>query len=62
MKIKNVLISVILICFMIIGFNVYKMLTKQEEGNKHVLRRKNAMTPEEFENVLSKMNKKLRDD
>ena len=47
---------------MIIGFNVYKMLTKQEEGKKHVLRRKNAMTPEEFENVLSKMNKKLRDD
>ena len=62
MKIKNVLISVISICFMIIGFNVYKMLTKQEEGKKHVLRRKNAMTPEEFENVLSKMNKKLRDD
>ena len=30
------------------------MLTKQEEGKKHVLRRKNAMTPEEFENVLSK--------
>ena len=62
MKIKNVLISVILICFMIIGFNVYKMLTKQEEGKKHVLRRKNAMTSEEFENFLSKMNKKLRDD
>ena len=62
MKIKNVLISVILICFMIIGFNEKKKMKKQEEGKKHVLRRKNAMTPEEFENVLSKINKKLRDD
>lgn len=62
MKIKYVLISVILVCLMIIGVNVYKMMTKEEEGKKHVLRRRNAMTPEEFENVLSKMNKKLRDD
>ena len=38
------------------------MSRKQKKKKKHVLRRKNAMTPEEFENVLSKMNKKLRDD
>ena len=58
MKIKNVLILVILICFMIIGFNVYKMMTKQEEGKKHVLRRKNAMTPEEF---IAKIRKEVDD-
>lgn len=62
MNIKYILIIVILISFAVIGFNIYTFYSKEQHiGKKVTLRRRNAMTPEEFENVLSKMNKKLRD-
>lgn len=63
MNIKYILIVVVFLSFAIIGFNIYTFYSKEKHiGKKVTLRRKNAMTPEEFENVLSKMNKKLRDD
>ena len=39
-------------------FSIYKIITlkNEEEPIRYPLRRKNALTEEEFENILDKMN------
>ena len=39
-------------------FSIYKIITlkDEEEKQRYPLRRKNALTEEEFENILDKMN------
>ena len=59
MNIKYLLfVALILTLFMFI-FSIYKIITlkNEEEPRKYPLRRKNALTEEEFENILDKINK-----
>ena len=60
MNIQYLLIAALFLTLFMFLFSIYKILTLkyEEEPKRYPLRRKNALTEEEFENVLNEMNEK----
>ena len=59
MNIKYVLIIAISITLFLFLFSIYKIINYKNEHipHRYPLRRKNALTEEEFDSILKKMNK-----
>ena len=60
MNIQYLLIAALFLTLFMFLFSIYKIITlkNEEEPKRYPLRRKNALTEEEFENVLNQMNEK----
>ena len=58
MNIKYLLIAALILTLFMFLFSIYKIISlkNEEEPKRYPLRRKNALTEEEFENVLNEMN------
>ena len=60
MNIKNTLILAIAITIMMFLFTIYKIMSykNQDIPHRYPLRRRNALTEEQFNEILEQMNKK----
>ena len=58
MNTKYLLIAALILTLFMFLFSIYKIITlkNEEETKRYPLRRKNALTEEEFENILNEMN------
>ncbi len=60
MNIKYALITAIVLTLIILLFSVYKIMfyvNKETSSKRYTLRRRNALTEEQFEKILKKLNK-----
>ena len=57
MNVKYLLLFALFLTFFMFIFSIYKIITlTHKEEPRYPLRRKNALTEEEFENILNEMN------
>ena len=58
MNVKYILLFALFLTFFMFVFSIYKIITLTiKEEPRYPLRRKNALTEEEFENILNEMDK-----
>ncbi len=60
MNVKYALITAIVLTLIILLFSVYKIMfyvNKEASSKRYTLRRRNALTEEQFNKILKKLNK-----